>query len=133
MAKTYNLRPPAGSISGLETLFRVEMKRDDMNAENVKPGDPVLITSQNGKGGVGIAFLSSDTTKSSSPNSFVKVSPELRDFLGLDLTEKCEIKKYKGSLRKLKKIWVGEKGNNVIGEELGQDEMVYWASSSLGK
>lgn len=133
MAKLYSLRPSstvAKDVS-LETHFRVEMKRDDMGT--IKPGDRILITSQTGKGGVGIAFLSSDTSKSSGLNSFVKVSSELRGFLGLELSEKCEISKFEGGLRGAKKVTVVEKGNIAIGEELGEEDLRFYVGVALNQ
>jgi hypothetical protein len=131
--KTYSLRPPAiAKDAGLETLFRIEMKKDDMMAEGIKAGDAIAVTSQTtGKGGVGVAYLSSDTAKSQGNNSFVKIHPKLREFMGLELSEKCSITKYEGGQRRIKIISLSEKGG-PHNDGLSTSAVGHWAATTLG-
>jgi thiamine monophosphate kinase len=133
VSKTYSLRPPAVARDGLETLFRVEMKKDDMAVDGIKPGDAIIVTSQStGKGGVGIAYLSSDTAKSQGNNSFVKVQPKLRDLMGLELSDKCFVSKYEGSQRRVNTVTLSLKSTGT-NEDMSTSDLTKWARVALCK
>jgi hypothetical protein len=131
-SKIYSVRPPAVSKDGLETLFRVEMKRDDMAAEGLKSGDAISVTSHTtGKGGVGIAYPSSETAKSQGNASFVKVHDRLRKLMGLDLTDKCSIEKYEAGQRRAKTVILSEEGVVKSDATAPQLDIVEWAEITL--
>ena len=130
--KSYSLRPPAVAKDGLETLFRVEMKKDDLAAEGLKPGDAVIVTAQStGKGGVGVVSLSTDAAKSQGNSSFVKMHPKLREFMGLDLSEKCSISKFEDVQPRVKSIRVSISGKGRVEET--QEDITHLASVALGR
>jgi hypothetical protein len=114
----------------LDTLFRIDMKKDDLAAEGLKPGDAVSVVSQTtGRGGVGVAALSTETAKSMGSTSFVKIDPKLRDFMGLELSDKCDVKKYEGPQRKIKTIHVSYKG---VVRESSVQSLTHWVGVALG-
>ena len=133
VSKTYSLRPPAAGDKdvGLETLFRVEMKRDDLAAEGLKPGDAVSVVSQAGRGGVGVAWLSIDTAKSQGNSPFIKMHPRLRDFMGLELSDKCSIARYDGPQQIIKTVEIQQSGKH--GSEMSAGDLQHWAGIALGR
>jgi hypothetical protein len=134
VSKTYSLRPPAVAKDGLDTLFRIEMKKDDLSAEGLKPGDGISIVSQStGKGGVGIVSLSTETAKSQGNTSYVKIHPKLREFIGLELSDKCSITRFEGTQRRIKTINVSVSGNSKARAEDTQEDIAFRATAVLGR
>jgi len=137
--RLYNLRPPGNQAKptdpGLERMFRIEMKRDDMTAENIAAGDPILLECLETKaGGVGIAFLSSDVSKAQGPRSIAKIYDPLKKMFGLTMEDKCAISKYRGQFNMAAKVIVSDvtpAGNQVSMEN--SNYLNYWVSNSLGK
>ena len=137
--RLYSLRPPGNQAKpadpGLERMFRIEMKRDDMAAENIAAGDPILLECPDTKaGGVGIAFLSSDVSKTQGPRPIAKIYDPLKKMFGLTMEDKCAISKYKGQFILATKVIVSDvtpASNHVPAEIVHALE--YWVGVSLGE
>ena len=134
VSKSYSLRPPTAGDKdvGLETLFRIEMKRDDLASEGLKSGEAISVISQTtGKGGVGIAWLSTETAKSQGNTSFVKMHPKLREFMGLELSDKCCIARYEGTQQVIQSMAVSLTGKCTA--DANSEDIVHWAGVALGR
>jgi hypothetical protein len=136
--RLYSLRPPGNQAKptdpGLERMFRIEMKRDDMAAENIAPGDPILLEcSETKAGGVGIAFLSSDVSKTQGPRPIAKIYDPLKKMCGLTMEDKCTISKYKDPLQPATKVIVSDMtpANNPVPPEVAS-YLEHWVGVSLG-
>ena len=136
--RLYSLRPPGNqakpSDPGLERMFRIEMKRDDMAAENIAPGDPILLECPETKaGGVGIAFLSSDVSKTQGLRPIAKIYDPLKKMFGLTMEDKCVISKYGNQFKLATKVIVSDVtlASNPIPVEV-QGDLDTWVSLSLG-
>ncbi|QDS75764.1 hypothetical protein FKW77_008675 [Venturia effusa] len=122
---------------GLECIFRIELKQNDMKAEGLIPGDAVLLTcSKTKSGGVGVAFLSSDTSPSKVGSSTIKIFESAKTLFGLTLQEKVTIRKWGGVGEKIgeakvvKLVDVSGPGNAVMPEVA--HSLGYWVGSALG-
>lgn len=135
--RLYSLRPPGNQIKptdpGLERMFRIELKKDDMNAENLVAGDSILLECPDTKaGGVGLAFLSSDTSKTQGRPT-LKIYDSLKKMFGLTMEDKCIISKFNGKVRRATKVVVSDVSamDNPIQPEIAH-ALEYWVGSSLG-
>lgn len=136
--RLYSLRPPGNQAKptdpGLERMFRIEMKRDDMATENIAAGDPILLECPDTKaGGVGIAFLSSDVSKTQGPRPTVKIYDPLKKMFGMTMEDKCTVSKFKGKFKLATKVVVSDvtPASNPVPAEI-LDVLESWVAVSLG-
>jgi hypothetical protein len=137
-SRLYSLRPPGNQAKptdpGLERMFRIELKRDDMAAEKLATGDPILLECPETKtGGIGIAWLSNDPSKPQGPRPIAKIYDPLKKVFGLTMEDKCVISKYKGPLRMATKVVVSDvtPSSNPMTKEAAE-VLHFCVKSSLG-
>lgn len=114
-------------------MFRIELKKDDMNAEKLDAGDSILLECPDTKlGGVGLAFLSSDTSKTQGRPT-LKIYDPLKKMFGLTMEDKCIISKFNGKVRRATKVIVSDVSaiDNPVQPEIAH-ALGYWVGSSLG-
>ncbi|KAE9972619.1 hypothetical protein BLS_001911 [Venturia inaequalis] len=135
--RLYSLRPqgnqPKPTDPGLERMFRIELKKDEMNAENLVAGDSVLLECPETKvGGVGIASLANDTSKTTGKPT-LKIYDPLKKCFGLTMEDKCTISKFNGKIRRAGKVVVTDvsSADNLVVEEI-KHALEYWVISALG-
>jgi hypothetical protein len=132
--RRFSLRPQAKTREpGLERMFRIELRGDEMIAENIVHGENILLECPETKsGGVGIAFLSNDVPKNQVP--IARISDSLKDIFGLKMSDKCIVSKYEEHLPLATKVVLSDvtAASNPVPVEVMED-LEYWVSLSLGK
>ncbi|TLD37684.1 AAA-domain-containing protein [Venturia nashicola] len=135
--KLYSLRPmgnaPKPTDPGLERMFRIEMKKDEMVAENLIQGESILLECPDtNAGGVGTVYQAQDTSKSTGKPT-IKIYDPLKKCFGLTMEDKCTISKFNGKIRRARKVVVTDvsTSDNPVVEEI-RHALEYWVGSALG-
>lgn len=135
--KLYSLRPQGNQTKptdpGLERMFRIELKKDEMVSENLESGDSILLECPDTKaGGIGLVFPATDTSKSTGKPT-IKIYDPLKKCFGLTMEDKCTILKFNGKVKRARKVVVADvsSADNPVMEEV-QHALEYWIVSALG-